>query len=162
MEDTKEYIVAPKLAHHLIGICLTGGIAGACAYMAITNTSGISTRRTNLSPEMFTTILWVLSVAAGLLCLIFLVEMVLTQTRPVAKIRLTPTDISIPMLSAFRRHTVSASYAHITQVTVELIPPNRLLRIHTTAGNATVAELNLGPGVFDELHATLLQRAPHR
>ncbi|NHZ82064.1 hypothetical protein F2P44_22695 [Massilia sp. CCM 8695] len=160
MQDTKEYVVAPKLAHHLIGILFTGAIAGTCAYMAMTNTSGIATRRTNLSPEMLNIILWVLSVAAGLLGLIFLAELVLTQIRAVPKIRLTPTEISIPMIAAFRKQTVTASYAQITQVMVELSAPNRLLRIHTTAGNATVAELNVGAGVFEEIYATLLQRAP--
>ena len=160
MQDTKEYVVAPKLAHHVIGICLTAGIAAACAYMAMTNTSGIHTRRTNLSPEMLNIILWVLCVAAGLLSLVFLVELVLTQRRPVLKIRLTPSGFSIPMASAFKTRTVSASYAQITLVKVHLVAPNRILRIHTTEGTATVAELNVGPGVFEEIRAALMQRAP--
>ncbi len=160
MQDSKEYVVAPKLAHHLIGIVFTAGIAGACAYMAMTNTSGILTRRTDLSPEMLNVILWVLCGAAGLLSLIFLVELVLTQIRPVPKIRFTPTEFSIPMVSAFRKQTVTASYAQITQVSTHLIAPNRLLRIHTSAGNATVAELNVGAGVFEEIYATLVKHAP--
>jgi hypothetical protein len=161
MQDTKEYVVAPKLAHHLTGIFFAGCIAGACAYMAMTNTPGISTRRTNLSPEMLNTILWVLCVAAGLLTLVFVAELILTQTRPATKIRFMPTEISIPMVAAFRKQTLTASYTQITQVMVNLNAPNRLLQIHTAAGNATIAELNVGAGVFDEIYATLLRRAPH-
>ena len=162
MQESKEYVVAPRLAHHLIGILLTGGAAGACGYMAMTNTSGIVTRRTNLSPEMLNIILWFLCGAAGLLCLIFLVEAILPRIRPAAKIRLTPTEFSIPMVAKFRMQTLTASYAQITQVQVHLGAPSRLLRIRTTTGNATVSELNLCPGVFDEIHTTIVRRAQNR
>jgi hypothetical protein len=57
--------------------------------------------------------------------------------------------------------TVTASYEQITEVTVDQSAPNRFLRIYTTAGNATVAELNLGERVFDEICSMLVRHAPH-
>ena len=64
------------------------------------------------------------------------------------------------MVAAFRQETVTASYEQITQIKVSLIAPNRLLGIQTAVGNATVAELNVGAAVFEEIYATLGQRAP--
>ena len=160
MEVTKEYIVAPKLAHHLIAIAVGAAIAGACAYMAMTNTSGIHTRRTNMSPEELNLLLWVLCGAGCFFIVIVVAEMIVTRMRPVSTIRLTPTDIAIPMNSIIKRKTVTASYAQITGITVQNDAPNRFLRVDTTEGNATVAELNVGPGMFDEIYATLKQRAP--
>lgn len=161
MEVTKEYIVAPKLAHHLIALAVGGAIAGACAYMAVTNTSGIHTRRTNMSPDELNLFLWVLCGAGCFFVAIVLAEMIVTRMRPVATIRMTSTDIAIPMNSLIKRKTVTASYAQITEITVLNDAPNRFLRIYTTEGNATVAELNVGPGMFDEIYATLRQHAPY-
>lgn len=160
MQDTKEYVVSPKLTHQSIAVLLTGGIAGACAYIAMTNTDGISTRRTDLSPETINMLAWVVCVAAALLCLLFLAELISTRRRPASKITLRPAGFSIPVGSAFKKHTVSASYAQITQLKLDFITPNRVLRIYTPEGTATVAELNVGAGVFEEIHAALLLRAP--
>lgn len=160
MQDTKEYIVAPKLTHQLIAALLTAAIAAACAYIAMTNTDGISTRRTNLSAETVNMFAWVVCVAAALLCLLFLAELIATRRRPPSTITLTPAGFSIPIGSAFKKRTLSASYAQITQLKLDFVTPNRVLRIHTPEGTASVAELNVGAGVFEEIHGALLQRAP--
>ena len=159
MHDTKEYAIAPKLAHHLIGISFAGAIAAACAYIAITNTEGLVTRRTNLSADTLNVIVWVVCAAACLLSVVLIVELIATKRRAVPTMRFTPSEFSIPMVAAFKKQIVTASYAQITQVQIVLSAPNRVLRIHTTEGTATVAELNVGTAVFDEVHAMLVQRA---
>lgn len=160
MRDTTEYVVAPKLAHQLIGIGLSAVAAVALGYWAMTNTQGMYTRRTNLSPEMLTTILWVLCVCAALLALVILAELLLTRNRPPSTIKLTATEFSIPMNSAFKQRTVSGRYDQVTKVKVLLSSPNRVLRIEAANGAATVAELNVGTRAFHEIHAAFVNRAP--
>ena len=157
---TKEYVVAPRLSHHLLGIGFSGAIAGACAYMAMTNTSGIRTRRTDLSPETLNMMLWVVCAAAALLSLVFLLELISTQRRLAPKVSLTPSGFSIPIGPAFNKRTLSASYAQITHIKVQFAAPNRVLRIHTAQGIGTVAELNVGAEIFEDIRAAFAKRAP--
>lgn len=159
MDDTKEYPAKPGLALPVNCFTYSGLLAAVCCFLALTNTEGLSIGGISLSAHAVNLILWVLFAALFVVAVFYLVEVIKIDKQPMSTIRLTRSDFSIPMNRAAKRRTLTARYDQITKLTVRFGKPSRLLRIHTSEGIASIAEMNTSQETFEKLCAEFVARS---